>query len=425
MSRLAITWRAALAVIGILVAAPARATPLGDTSLDVSGFVQSSYAVRVIDAACGETRACGLMLGEQRMQARLSAYSAAGELEGQLTGRIDVLHDTVLERSAIEPLELYLELKHRSVMLRAGRQVITWGSGDLLYVNDVFPKDWEAFFLGRPLEYLKPGFDSVRLVVPHAELVVAPRPESDRMPRPDRFILPASPWSDLPVVLPAGGWQLGDAEVALRLSALVSGWQLDGYAAWVHHRGSVLVPDDAAAPTALELRSPRVLTAGASVAGPFLGGIWNLEAGYQHAHEDADGDAPFIPNSTLEVFTGYARPVWSDASAGVQASLAVMRDHERYLGTLPPGAPREPELEWTFTLRLSQQLLRQTLDVGAFLVGGATRHDCFASLTARYRVTDALTLVGGANIFAGSRRSPVFGALADNTNVHLSLRYGF
>jgi hypothetical protein len=37
--------------------------------------------------------------------------------------------------------------------------IITWGVGDLLFINDVFPKDWESFFSGRPPEYLKLGVD--------------------------------------------------------------------------------------------------------------------------------------------------------------------------------------------------------------------------------------------------------------------------
>ncbi|MBI2840173.1 MAG: hypothetical protein HYX75_17795 [Acidobacteria bacterium] len=37
------------------------------------------------------------------------------------------------------------------------------GVGDLLFINDVFPKDWVSFFAGRPMEYLKVGVDGVRL----------------------------------------------------------------------------------------------------------------------------------------------------------------------------------------------------------------------------------------------------------------------
>jgi hypothetical protein len=309
----------------------------------------------------------------------------------------------------------------RSVTVRVGRQIVTWGSGDLVYVNDVFPKDWESFFLGRSIEYLKVGFDAVRITAPHVELVVAPRPGLDRMPGGERFILPGP---DLPVVV-HDGWRVEDLETALRLSAVVSGWELNLYGSWVHHRRGALVPDDATTPTMLELRSTSVLTTGASVAGPLLGGIWNLEGGHQHANDDPDGADPFVPNSGIEVFTGYARPLWEDASVGAQASVAAMLDHDAYLESLPSGQPREPRIEWTFTLRVTQQVLRQTLDLGAFVVASPTRRDGYAALAARYRLTDALTLDAGASLFAGSRRSSLFGALVDNSNVHASIRYAF
>jgi hypothetical protein len=414
-------WLAPLAVLAAALPAPA----LGQAALDVGGFVQASYAVRLGATECGDTRGCELMLGEQRLQARLEAYSSAGELEGELTGRVDVIHDTVLGRSAIEPLELYVEVKVGAAMARLGRQIVTWGSGDLLFVNDVFPKDWESFFLGRSPEYLRVGFDALRVTVPHLELVVAPRPGLDRTPRSERFILPSSPWPDVPILEPRGAWRLEDLEAALRVSAAFSGWELSLYASWVHHRGGVLVPDDPEEPMWVELRSPRVVTTGASVTGRVAGGIWNLEGGYQHAREDVAGDDPFVPNSAVEVFTGWARPLWSDATAGAQASLRAMLQHDRYRAALPPGQPGQPELDWTFTLRLTQQLLRQTLELGAFVVASPSRRDAFAALTARYRLTDALAVDAGASLFAGSRPSSLFGGLVDNSNVHVSLRYGF
>ena len=33
--------------------------------------------------------------------------------------------------------------------IKVGRQILTWGTGDLLFINDMFPKDWQAFFIGR------------------------------------------------------------------------------------------------------------------------------------------------------------------------------------------------------------------------------------------------------------------------------------
>ena len=44
-----------------------------------------------------------------------------------------------------------------------GRQVQTWGTGDLLFLNDLFPKDFQSFFSGRDDEYLKAPGNAIRI----------------------------------------------------------------------------------------------------------------------------------------------------------------------------------------------------------------------------------------------------------------------
>ena len=46
--------------------------------------------------------------------------------------------------------------------IKFGRQILTWGTGDLIFINDLFPKDWQAFFIGRDLEYLKAPSDALK-----------------------------------------------------------------------------------------------------------------------------------------------------------------------------------------------------------------------------------------------------------------------
>src|SRR3989338_3924114 len=47
--------------------------------------------------------------------------------------------------------------------VKLGRQILTWGTGDLLFINDVFPKDFVSFFIGRDDEYLKVPSDAAKL----------------------------------------------------------------------------------------------------------------------------------------------------------------------------------------------------------------------------------------------------------------------
>lgn len=58
--------------------------------------------------------------------------------------------------------ELWVSLTPLSFMdAKAGRQVLTWGTGNLIFLNDLFPKDYRSFFLGRDLDYLKAPSDAV------------------------------------------------------------------------------------------------------------------------------------------------------------------------------------------------------------------------------------------------------------------------
>jgi hypothetical protein len=76
----------------------------------------------------------------------------------------DFLTDGVLDDVAIDARQVLLVLHAaRRLDIRARRQVLTWGTGDLLSLNDPFPKDWQSFFIGRDDEYLKAPSNSVEL----------------------------------------------------------------------------------------------------------------------------------------------------------------------------------------------------------------------------------------------------------------------
>ncbi|MGB3727274.1 MAG: hypothetical protein WA981_16100, partial [Glaciecola sp.] len=76
----------------------------------------------------------------------------------------DVLHDEVVNDTQLNAREIYLSFSPTSQLdLKIGKQVITWGTGDYLFLNDLFAKDWQSFFSGRSDEYLKASSDSLRL----------------------------------------------------------------------------------------------------------------------------------------------------------------------------------------------------------------------------------------------------------------------
>ena len=122
------------------------------------------------------------MLGEGRARLELSPR---GERWGLMV-KGELIWDAVGGEVTGELREGYLDLKFPALDVRAGRQVITWGVGDLVFITDVFPKDWVAFISGLPLEYLKKGSDAVSATGHWAGasllVVLIPRFEADTLP---------------------------------------------------------------------------------------------------------------------------------------------------------------------------------------------------------------------------------------------------
>src|SRR4051812_47398569 len=180
----------------------------------LSAFVAALLAtpvVRADDAAAPPSLAVhGFALVEGTGKLARSAVFLEELLRGDLAAssgpasfvaRVDLVHETAGDRVEVDPRELYVALTTGPLDLRAGRTIATWGVGDLVFINDVFPKDWDAFFSGRPLEYLKRGVDalSARLSVGvlGAELFVMPSFTPDRLPTPPRFAL-TDPFAGVP-----------------------------------------------------------------------------------------------------------------------------------------------------------------------------------------------------------------------------------
>src|SRR3989344_3984665 len=123
---------------------------LWSAELNLHGFGQVSYVPRITGLKPSGGKS-DFMLGEERFQLSLSGSSGSN---GFLT-KADFFHDGLTGKTDLEIREAYLDLGGEIVEARVGRQIITWGTGDFLFINDLFPKDWRALLAGRPLEYLK------------------------------------------------------------------------------------------------------------------------------------------------------------------------------------------------------------------------------------------------------------------------------
>ena len=143
-----------------------------------------------------------LSIGESRLQLELEKAKPGVILKGTF----DFVFDPVLEeyrpdletgRGWVDVRELSMTITPLSFLdLKLGRQILTWGTGDFIFINDLFPKDWQSFFVGRDQEYLKAPSDAVKssvfTPVVNIDFVVSPRFDSDRHIDGSRI----SYWSD-------------------------------------------------------------------------------------------------------------------------------------------------------------------------------------------------------------------------------------
>ena len=137
--------RTAMGIIAktILVVSVAAAGP-SFAEVYWSGFLQGLYGAGT-DAK--NPTGSEYTAAESRMQMRVEHFGDSSEM----FGRLDFLWDGAQAAEYDWELrEAYIKFKlGDQIDIKAGRQILTWGTGDLIFINDLFAKDYRSFFTGR------------------------------------------------------------------------------------------------------------------------------------------------------------------------------------------------------------------------------------------------------------------------------------
>jgi hypothetical protein len=348
--------------------------------------------------------------------------------------RLDVLGDSVNHDDLdLERGQGWLDLREANVSLplgdsleiKLGRQIITWGTGQMLFLNDLFPKDWESFFIGRDTEYLKAPSDAAiaswYLGETTLDIVVTPRFDADRFIRGERlsYYGPGGPTAARVETNARDDWGR-DAETALRLNRMLGAYEvaLYGYHGfWKSPAGFDTVNGRAT--------HPRLAAYGASLRGPLGSGIANAEVAYYDSLQDQHGDDPSIDNAEARILLGYQQEVASETNLGLQWYLEWLQDYDAYRASLPVGMPQRDQYRHVLTVDLSRQLLNQNLRVGLFAYFSPTDRDSYLRPNLLYKLSDNWHLSAGANLFFGKSPHTFFGQFEDNSNAYVSLRRYF
>ena len=194
----------------------------------------------------------------------------------------------------------------------------------MVFLNDLFPKDFQSFFIGRDEEYLKAPSDSLKIsFFPSAfnmDVVWGPLFNSDRFvsgERPSYFssILKRKGEEDNQVNDRKPDDWVTDSELALRVFKNLRGYELAfyGYYGFFKNPGGF----DSAGRAIF----PRLEAFGSSIRGPVLGGIGNLEFAYYDSLDDRNGTDLNINNSEVRFLAGFNREVVANFSIGLQYNI--------------------------------------------------------------------------------------------------------
>ena len=406
----------------------------------LGGFVEGLVAPRVVRSSASANE---FAAAEARFRLNLDATHeiASARFRG------DVYADGADSRVWFDIRDASIFVRGGSwFSMRFGRQVLTWGTGDFLFLNDLFPKDFNSFFIGRADEYLKAPSNSVQTTFMMKkvglDLIWTPIFEPDRFINGERlsFFNPLtgqiqgdrSPLSPLQPTFPDKRLRNGTVHGRLYGSAGPVELAAYGYAGF-WPQPTALTGPLAPPPDSPNVTYARLAVYGASVRAPLGGGLINVEGAFYDSFDDRAGTDPTTPNSQFRGLAGYERELFPKFQMGLQYYLEYTFKYDELTAAPAPG--EMPGSYWPdyvqhrfrhlITLRLTQFLVMDNLELSLFVFFSPDELDTYIRPRVTYKIIEPLAIVVGANLMFGRDDYTFFGQLQENTNVYARLRYSF
>jgi len=374
--------------------------------------------------------------------------------------KMDFVQDQLTGASSVDIREARILTTPTSWLdLSLGKQVNTWGVGDMVFINDLFPKNWMAMFTGKDMEFLKEPANSYRASAYFGDatldLVHHPKFAADVTPKGCVFAV-YNPNSMLDSTQPqiAGSEQActaqsstqpTEAEDAVRLKLQKGGWELAvyGYRGFYKNPKGMAMTVSSTGATLAPIY-PRLQSVGASAEGQLGPGIFSMEVGQYTSLDDKEGTNPLIENSASKGLIGYRMDFTQNISAGVQSMIESMNQADGYekgilgmyqsMGLTAAQAAQTPafvnrldKTRSTYTLRLGFNAQQETLRVNIFAFERPEDQDSYQKLEITKRLSDALVVATGANFFKGDdlKKDRDFGMLTNEDNGFARIQYNF
>lgn len=338
--------------------------------------------------------------------------------------RVDGLIDESLNDESIDVREAYVKLAPAKWLdISAGRQVMLWSTADLIFVNDLFPKDYVSFYAGRDAEqeYLMLPLDGVSFnfysqagefdFVYQTEFKPYATPTGERLSfyNPlvgdivgnQQIFYPQD--NDDDVLYARYLAEIGTVEFGI--------YAYDGY--WYAPFGFDTTTGKA--------YYPKLQSLGFSGRASVAGGIITGEVAYYNSPEDNDGSNAYVPNDSLRAYAGYEHEIVKDLTMSAQLYVEQIQQYNNYVAS--GGTDKKIYDMWT--VRLTQFLMKQTLTLSAFMFYSPTEKDYYTRLNVFYAPSDKWMINVGLNDFGGKIATTRFAQLEQNSAVFASVKYKF
>ncbi|MBR0573211.1 MULTISPECIES: DUF1302 family protein [Pasteurellaceae] len=346
-----------------------------------------------------------------------------------LSAKLDLIADDIDDHSLQADLkELFVDFKLNDKMsVRLGQQVLTWGTGDYIFINDLFSKDWQSMLSGRDDSYLKKSDPAVKFNwfndFANINLAWIPVFNGDEYISGERFsyynpMLGKVTNQRVKTENPKN--TLSNSALALRLSKRFNGVE---YALYGYH--GLYSQPTAFNPITGKNKFPKINAFGASVRGSVMGGIANAEISHWNFLEEKTGDNPFIPNDQINFLVGYEHELVQNVTLSGQYLVQKMQNYEK-----AKQSAFNPDLlidKWhqTLTLRLNWQAMQQKLNMSLFAFYSPDEKDFYIKPKISYRQNDHWFYEIGANLFGGKNKHTQWGQFKENSNIYTRLKYNF
>ncbi|WP_286235404.1 hypothetical protein [Thalassotalea sediminis] len=347
---------------------------------------------------------------------------------GNINSKTDLLVDDVTAQTEFDIRELNLTLNViPDTDVTIGRQVITWGTGDYLFLNDLFAKDWQSFFAGREDAYLKAPNDALRIL--HYQngitfdLVYAPEFTADNYLNGERFSFysPMTKSIIAPRNFPVTTTDKEQFSARIKTTINSIEYALYGYKGfWTTPTGQLTEGVNAG-----KSYFPSLISYGASIRMPFMGGLFNAEFASYNSTEDSRGTIPTIANGQLRFLLGYEQELFTNFTGAFQFYLEKTKDYNAFKASAPMPDLIVDEHRQVLTARFTHLAYQQRLTTSLFAFYSPTDKDAYIKPSITYRVNDQWQYSAGANIFLGDKQHTFFGQHQDNSNIWLRARFNY